>query len=94
MEEILSRVKLAMKKHHVTNQMLADKVGTPRASIYKQLDGSYRLYASTILALIELCPVSADWLLRGVGEMDTPQQEQFATINDKLDQILSIVSEK
>ena len=94
MEEILSRVKLAMKKHHVTHQILSDKVGTNKSSINKQLNGYYKLELATILAVLDLCPISADWLLRGVGEMNTPQQEQFATINSKLDQILSIVSDK
>ena len=94
MEEILSRMKVAMKMHKVTQQALAESSGFPRASIDRQLNGDYRLYASTIIALLKLCPVSADWLLRGVGEMNTPHQEQFATINDKLDKILSIVSDK
>lgn len=94
MEEILSRVKLAMKKHHVTHQILSDKVGINKSSIDKQLSGHYKLDLVTILALLELCPVSANWLLRGTGDIETPQQEQFATINDKLDKILSIVSDK
>ena len=94
MEEILSRMKVVMKQNKITQQMIADKVGINRPSIDRQLNGFYKLDIATILALMDLCPVSADWLLRGVGEMNTPQQEQFATINSKLDQILSIVSDK
>lgn len=89
MDQLLSRIKQAMREHGISAQDIADRTGMERATINKQLNGHYKLNALVLLTLVRLCSVSADWLLLGVGSRTRVPEDRLDSIDAKLDQLLS-----
>lgn len=64
------RVKNALKENGLTENSVAAGDGAVQSRLNSQLKGDSRISLNTILRILDACPdVSADWLLRGVGDM-------------------------
>lgn len=67
---LCERVLRTKKTHRLTFQQIAEVSGMSRSTIINQLNGYFNIDIRVVLAVAELCPdVSADYLLRGRGEM-------------------------
>ena len=75
---IKQRVLDALNECKVSVNKLAASFGARQTTLNDQINGSSKISAATLLALAEFCPdVSAEWLLRGNGDMliSQPQHE-------------------
>ncbi len=67
---LCERVLNTKKANRLTFQQIAEVSGMSRSTIINQLNGYFNIDIRVVLAVAELCPdVSADYLLRGRGEM-------------------------
>ena len=67
---LCERVLKTKKANRLTFQQIAEVSGMSRSTIINQLNGHFNIDIRVVLAVVELCPdVSADYLLRGRGEM-------------------------
>ncbi len=67
---LCERVLKTKKANRLTFQQIAEVSGMSRSTIINQLNGYFNIDIRVVLAVAQLCPdVSADYLLRGRGEM-------------------------
>ena len=67
---LCERVLNTKKANRLTFQQIAEVSGMCRSTIINQLNGYFNIDIRVVLAVAQLCPdVSADYLLRGRGEM-------------------------
>lgn len=67
---LCERVLRTKKAYRLTFLQIAEVSGMSRSTIINQLNGYFNIDIRVVLAVAQLCPdVSADYLLRGRGEM-------------------------
>ncbi len=68
-EDINQRIKEVLQKNDLSVTAFSKEVGLPQATVNRQLNGDARVSVGTIKAfLLKFKNVSAEWLLRGVGD--------------------------
>ena len=71
-ESVRDRIKQVQKEKKITENRLAAGDSATQSRLNRQLSHGSSITLDTILRLLSTCPdVSADWLLRGQGEMIT-----------------------
>ena len=71
-QSVRDRIKLVQKEKKITENRLAAGDSATQSRLNRQLSHGSSITLDTILRLLTTCPdVSADWLLRGQGEMIT-----------------------
>ncbi|MBD5448890.1 MAG: helix-turn-helix domain-containing protein [Lachnospiraceae bacterium] len=84
------------KKNNVTQEVMAEKCGVSRAAVAKWENGSSLPNLYMVSDIAEIFGITVDELLH--GEMETPEivfdSNAIATINDKLDVILSEIMKR
>ncbi len=69
-EDINQRIKEVLQKNDLSVTAFSKEVGLPQATVNRQLNGDARVSVDTIKAFLHrFRDVSAEWLLRGVGDM-------------------------
>lgn len=67
---IKQRVLDALNECKVSVNKLAASFGARQTTLNDQINGSSKISAATLIALVEYCTdISAEWLLRGTGKM-------------------------
>ena len=79
--DIRSRIKTVLETKKYSINALAKEFGENQSKLTKQINSSTALACNTILLVLNKYPdVSAEWLLRGTGDMLlSPEQEQQST---------------
>lgn len=74
---VTQRVMEVLESKNITPNALADKLGMYQQTISKQLkDNGSGVSLTTIVGILELFPdLSAEWLLRGEGEMEKGERK-------------------
>ncbi len=68
--EVKNRVIYALNENKISVNRLATSSGISTRTLNDQVNGNSKISASTLVALANYCQnVSAEWLLRGTGEM-------------------------
>lgn len=71
-DAVRNRIKQVQKEKKITENRLAAGDSATQSRLNRQLSHGSSITLDTILRLLTTCPdVSADWLLRGQGEMIT-----------------------
>ena len=69
-KDVKMRVKIAMESLGISAYSIAKSCSINERTIYEQTNGSSKIGTSVLAALLAYCPqLSAEWLLRGTGEM-------------------------
>lgn len=80
---LCERVLNTKKANRLTFQQIAEVSGMSRSTIINQLNGYFNIDIRVVLAVAQLCPdVSADYLLRGHGEMYAATTSESGHPND------------
>ena len=75
-KQIMGRIQLYLRKLRMKPAELAKILGINSTSVYNYLDGTSKAPMSFIVLFLESFPdVSAEWLLRGEGEMMKPTRQ-------------------
>ena len=75
-KQIMERIQLYLRKLRIKPAELAKILGINSTSVYNYLDGTSKAPMSFIVLFLESFPdVSAEWLLRGEGEMMKPTRQ-------------------
>ena len=75
--DIKMRVQRAMKELEISVNALSNFRQLTRSTVNDQINGASKIGASTLEALLEYRPdLSAEWLLRGVGDWSCIQFHQ------------------
>lgn len=75
-KQIMERIQLYLRKLRMKPAELAKILGINSTSVYNYLDGTSKAPMSFIVLFLESFPdVSAEWLLRGEGEMMKPTKQ-------------------
>lgn len=75
-KQIMERIQLYLRKLRMKPAELAKILGINSTSVYNYLDGTSKAPMSFIVLFLESFPdVSAEWLLRGEGEMMKPTRQ-------------------
>ena len=74
-EALLERINQARRINKVTLAKIAAELGSYPTTVNNQLTGKHALDIRVLLTVARLCPnVSADWLLRGEGDIMSKKQ--------------------
>lgn len=92
-KDVKMRVKIAMESLGISAYSIAKSCSINERTIYEQTNGSSRIGVSAVAALLSVSPeLSAEWLLRGTGEMLTfsvvPTEGQPREHRENSDQIV------
>ena len=75
-KKIIERINELLKNKHLTTNQLSRILGISPSSVYGYLSGDSRAPMSFIVLFLGSFPdVSAEWLLRGEGEMMKPTRQ-------------------
>lgn len=75
-KQIMERIQLYLRKLRMKPAELAKILGINSTSVYNYLDGTSKAPMSFVVLFLESFPeVSAEWLLRGEGEMMKPTRQ-------------------
>lgn len=75
-KKVIERINDWLKFKHLTTNQLSKILGISPSSVYGYLQGSSKAPMSFVVLLIESFPdISAEWLLRGDGEMLKPAKK-------------------
>ena len=67
----------------------AKKVGSTQANLWRQLNGKRKLSLDSVMAILNSYPeLSAEWLMRGTGEMKKGNDAQ----EKRLDNLVDVIS--
>ncbi len=92
-EDINQRIKEVLQKNDLSVAAFSKEVGLPQATVNRQLNGDARVSVDTIKAFLHrFRDVSAEWLLRGVGDMcrgvpDEQLEREMAEETDRVQRI-------
>lgn len=87
MEEITvaERIKKIINDKKVTIKSIA-RTDTERVNITRQLNGQVKVSFETINRILEVFPdISAEWLLRGHGEMERTKQNDIEELQNNIE---------
>lgn len=77
---LCERVLHIKKAHRLTFDAIAAEAGMSRSTVINQINGRFNLDIRVVLAVSTLCPdVSADYLLRGRGDMHQQASKSTTT---------------
>lgn len=69
-ENVRTRINEVLKENKITENSVAAGDSAAQSRLNSQLSHGKKITLDTILRILDACPeVSADWLLRGTGEM-------------------------
>ena len=69
-ENVRTRINEVLRKNKITENSVAAGDSATQSRLNSQLSHGKKITLDTILRILDACPeVSADWLLRGTGEM-------------------------
>ena len=75
--EIKSRIKKVLKIKKYTINAMAKEFGENQSKLTKQINSSTAIGCNTVLLILSKYPdVSAEWLLRGTGDMLLSQEQK------------------
>lgn len=75
-DTVKQRIILALKECGMSINAVSKITGYPQSNLNKQINGNTSMSLKTLLALLDSIPLlSAEWLLRGEGEMYKTQSE-------------------
>ena len=75
-KKVYERINQLIEKERITPRKLAETIGIGPQSVYNYLTGKQKAPMSFVMMILESFPdVSAEWLLRGNGEMLLPQKK-------------------
>lgn len=81
--DIKNRVKVALRALDISPYSIARMQNLNERTIYDQINGNSKIGAATIEALLAYRPdISAEWLLRGTGDMLNKQADTIIIHND------------
>ena len=67
---VRNRINMALKENKITENSVASGDSAVQSRLNSQLSHGKRITLDTVLRVLDACPdVSAEWLLRGTGEM-------------------------
>ena len=92
-EDINQRIKEVLQKNDLSVTAFSKEVGLPQATVNRQLNGDARVSVGTIKAfLLKFKDVSAEWLLRGVGDecCGVPDEQLEREIEEETGRVQSI----
>lgn len=92
-EDINQRIKEVLQKNDLSVTAFSKEVGLPQATVNRQLNGDARVSVGTIKAfLLKFKDVSAEWLLRGVGDecCGVPDEQLEREIAEETGRVQSI----
>lgn len=92
-EDINQRIKEVLQKNDLSVTAFSKEVGLPQATVNRQLNGDVRVSVGTIKAfLLKFKNVSAEWLLRGVGDecCGVPDEQLEREIAEETGRVQSI----
>lgn len=91
---MVSRIKQLISQTGTSTRAFALKCGLRQNTLSNQLNGVRELSLPTITAILNSVPqVSAEWLMRGAGEMfnsDQPNSAELERINKLVDTIATL----
>lgn len=80
---IYQRVKLVLEDKSISVNALSKQINVAQATLNPQLRGDRTLAANIVAKILDAFPdVSAEWLLRGKGEMLISEQTTLAKMQD------------
>ena len=86
---LIARIREAMRYKNISITAVAKEAGMCRPTVTNQLSGYYNLDIRVVLAVARLCQnVSADYILRGNGELLSPQQSALETRISRIEKLL------
>lgn len=75
-KKVYERIQRMLKNKRISGNELAKIIGISSTSVYNYLSGEVRAPLSFVSMILESFPdLSAEWLLRGEGEMFLPQRK-------------------
>lgn len=75
-KKVYERIQTLLRKKRISANELAKTIGISSTNVYGYLNGSSKAPMSFVVSVLESFPdVSAEWLLRGEGEMLLPQKK-------------------
>ena len=75
-KKVYERINQLMEKERITPRKLAETIGVGPQSVYNYLTGKQKAPMSFVMMILESFPdVSAEWLIRGNGEMLLPSKK-------------------
>lgn len=92
---LLERIQILMVKKHVGSvTKWAKELGIPQPTLNKKIRGEENFNTDQLMKILDLYPdVSADWLLRGRGEMQFGSAEmQLEVDEDEIDELKARVA--
>lgn len=100
---VLQRVNYIIDNSDKTKNFVANEIGMSTTTVWRQLKGEQALSAKLIEGILKSYPdVSAEWLLRGKGDMkfcvnekdadsDSTWKAKYEELEKRYDQLLSIL---
>ncbi len=74
--EVKERIRLALSAYKENPNKIARRYNVNQKTLNNQINSDTPITLSTLLLIMNTCPeVSAEWLLRGIGEMTLTSQE-------------------
>lgn len=75
-KKVYERIQTLLRKKRISANELAKTIGISSTNVYGYLNGSSKAPMSFVVSVLESFPdVSAEWLLRGEGEMLLPPKK-------------------
>jgi len=88
---MIDRIKDIIKFSGLSDRAFALKCGINQPTLFNQLKGIRAISLDTVLSVCKTFPdVSAEWLLRGEGEMFKSQSREMERINKLVDTIATL----
>ena len=86
---MVNRISKLIESTGLNPTSFAAKIGVQQMTLWGQLNGKRKLSLDTVLAILNSYPdLSAEWLLRGTGEMKKGNDEQ----GKRLDNLVDVIS--
>ncbi len=84
-QALLKRMRFVRKYNNLTLAQIAHEAGMRVATITNQFSGYYNFDIRVVLAVVRLSPnVSAEYILRGQGDVLCHDQDELSDINKRL----------
>ena len=85
---MVNRISKIIESTGLNPTSFAAKIGVQQRTLWNQLNGQRKLSLETVVAIIENLPdISAEWLMRGTGDMMKGNDAQDKRIENLIDVI-------
>ena len=89
---MVSRIKQLITRMGASTRAFALRCGLRQNTLSNQLNGMRELSLQTVAAILEMNPqVSAEWLMRGTGEMFNSEQQNSAEL-DRINKLVNTIA--